>query len=124
MKYSYEEGATLSINMQRTLLSSTNPDSPISTDIIVYECGWESNDSGGRDFPAFDKVTFAGKDIWVKDNNSNDPVPDYVLVYEKYESLNSEIFGWVIEEEYLQAFFHGGSSIKWDYDGNILFDNR
>lgn len=54
----------------------------------------------------------------------NDPVPDYVLVYEKYESLNSEISGWVIEEEYLQAFFHGGSSIKWDYDGNILFDNR
>ena len=124
IKYSYEEGTTLSINMQRTLLSSTNPDLPISTDIIVYECGWERNDNGGRDFSDFDKVTFAGKDIWVKDNNLNDLVPDYVLEYEKYESSNSEISGWVIEEDYLQAFYHDGSSIKWDYDGNTLFDNR
>lgn len=124
VKYSYEEGSTLSINVQRVLIYSIDPDYPSSTHIFVYECGWERNDNGGRDFSDFDRVTFAGEDIWVKDRNQDDQVPDYVYAYENFNSSNGEITGWVIEDDYLQAFYKDGSSVKWDYEGNTLFDNR
>jgi len=29
-----------------------------------------------------------------------------------------------MEDDYLQALYYDGSSVEWDYDGNILLDTR
>ena len=61
LNFSVENDSTLAMNIKKTLFAKTITDVPVTTDVAVYECGWTSNDNGGRDFSDFDKVTFAEK---------------------------------------------------------------
>lgn len=122
LNYSYKEDSTLTINIKKALLATKITDLPTITEIVVHECGWSSGDNGEHDFNDYDAVTFAGKTIWERDKNENNQVPEYVLAYEEFMSAGGKITSWTIEDEYLQAWYNDGSSVKWDYDGNILLD--
>lgn len=118
--FSVENDSTLAMNVKKTLFAKTITDDPVTTDVAVYECGWTSNDNGGRDFLDFDKVTFAEKEIWNKTMNQNDRVPEYVLAYEDFNENSGNVVGWIVEEDYLQVLYSDGTTIKWDYDGNRM----
>lgn len=120
LNFSVENDSTLAMNVKKTLFAKTITDDPVTTDVAVYECGWTSNDNGGRDFSDFDKVTFATKEIWNKTKNQNDRVPEYVLAYEDFNENSGNAVGWIVEEDYLQVLYSDGTTIKWDYDGNRM----
>lgn len=120
LNFSVEDATTLEMNVKKTLFAKTITDVPVTTDVAVYECGWTSNDNGGRDFSDFDKVTFAEKEIWNKVKNQNDSVPEYVLAYEDFEENSGNTVAWIVEEDYLEALYSDGTSIKWDYNGNRM----
>ena len=120
LNFSVENDSTLAMNVKKTLFAKTITDDPVTTDVAVYECGWTSNDNGGRDFSDFDKVTFAKKEIWNKTKNQSDRVPEYVLAYEDFNENSGNVIGWIVEEDYLQALYSDGTTIKWDYDGNRM----
>ncbi len=120
LNFSVENNSTLAMNVKKTLFAKTITDVPMTTDVAVYECGWTSNDNGGRDFSDFDKVTFAEKEIWSKTKNQNDRVPEYVLAYEDFNENSGNAVGWIVEEDYLQILYSDGTTIKWDYDGNRM----
>ena len=120
LNFSVENDSTLAMNVKKTLFAKTITDDPVTTDVAVYECGWTSNDNGGRDFSDFDKVAFAEKEIWNKTKNQNDRVPEYVLAYEDFNESSGNVVGWIVEEDYLQALYSDGTTIKWDYDGNMI----
>ena len=120
LKFSAENATTLEMNVKKTLFAKTITDFPVTTDVAVYECGWTSNDNGGREFSDFDKVTFAEKEIWNKVKNQNDRVPEYVLAYENYNENSGNSVAWIVEEDYLQVLYSDGTTIKWDYDGNRM----
>ena len=120
LNFSVEDATTLEMNVKKTLFAKTITDFPVTTDVAVYECGWTSNDNGGRDFSDFDKVTFAEKEIWNKVKNQNDSVPEYVLAYEDFEEKSGNTVAWIVEEDYLEALYSDGTSIKWDYNGNRM----
>lgn len=120
LNFSVEDATTLEMNVKKTLFAKTITDVPVTTDVAVYECGWTSNDNGGRDFSDFDKVTFAEKEIWNKVKNQNDSVPEYVLAYEDFEEKSGNTVAWIVEEDYLEALYSDGTSIKWDYNGNRM----
>lgn len=119
-----EKDSTLAINVKRALWATRISYMPTSTQIVVYECGWASGDNGEREYNNYDVVTFAGKNVWTKDKNENDQIPEYVLAYEEFESANGKIEYWTVEDDYLQASYYDGSSVEWDYEGNILLDTR
>ena len=120
LNFSVENDSTLAMNVKKTLFAKTITDDPVTTDVAVYECGWTSNDNGGRDFSDFDKVAFAEKEIWNKTKNQNDRVPEYVLAYEDFNESSGNVVGWIVEEDYLEALYSDGTSIKWDYNGNRM----
>lgn len=120
LNFSVEDATTLEMNVKKTLFAKTITDVPVTTHVAVYECGWTSNDNGGRDFSDFDKVTFAEKEIWNKVKNQNDSVPEYVLAYEDFEENSGNTVAWIVEEDYLEALYSDGTSIKWDYNGNRM----
>ena len=120
LNFSVEDATTLEMNVKKTLFAKTITDFPVTTDVAVYECGWTSNDNGGREFSDFDKVTFAEKEIWNKVKNQNDRVPEYILAYENYNENSGNSVAWIVEEDYLQVLYSDGTTIKWDYDGNRM----
>lgn len=118
--YSYGEGLTMVIKIKKPLWAAKVSDSSPSTHIAKYECGWMSDDN----VPDCDAVTFAGETIWTKEKASNDPIPDYVFAYDEYGSFDGRITDWIMGDDYMQALYYDGTSVKWDYAGNVLFDNR
>lgn len=120
LNFSVENDTTLAMNVKKPLFAKTITDIPVDIEVAVYECGWTSNDNGERVFSDFDKVTFAEKEIWNKIKNQNDSVPEYVQAYEDFCEHSGNVVGWNVGEDYLQALYSDGTTIKWDFDGNRL----
>lgn len=82
------------------------------------------------EYTEFDSVEFGGEIIWDKEENADDVIPDYVYAYEEYQGYHykhnpeSEMVGWDtnIEDGYLEADYADGRIVKWDLDGNVLYD--
>ena len=102
---------TTAIKIKKPLWAAKVSDSSPSTHIAKFPCGR-------------DAVTLEGETIWTKENASNDPIPDFVFAYDEYGSFDGEITDWIMGDDYMKAQYSDGTSVKWDFDGNILLDTR
>ena len=95
-------------------------------DIWVYEFGYESGDNGSREYVDFDKVEFAGKVIWTKEENSDDEIPDYVYAIEKLHEGDANFVSYSVslEEGTISVGYGDGKYTKWKLDGTLLYDGN
>lgn len=95
-----------------------------SIDVVDF-----SADSDGR-YPDVDVFIFNGQEIWSKEKNGNDEIPDYINAYEDFLNGNTDEFGdsdlitWDTGDDYLEIRYeYDNHTIRWDYDGNVIFDS-
>lgn len=121
-----ENGDTLVMKIKKPLISRKYVEVGMQEDIWVFECGYESGDNGTLIFQDFSAVEFGGNIVWEKEKNSNDEIPDYVYAYEDFNNPDSEVQRWSMSSKdgYLEAKYNDGSIVRWDLDGNVLYDSR
>lgn len=93
-------------------------------DIWRFEYGYESGDNGSRVYVDFDKVEFAGKVIWTKEENADDEIPDYVYAIEKLHEgdVNFMSYSVSLEEGTISVGYGDGKYTKWKLDGTLIYD--
>lgn len=121
IEYKVEDGNTLDMIPKKSLLGRKITTESPWKNILIYSCGYESGDNGKRIFDDFDVVKFAGEMVWNKEDNLDDQVPEYVGVYDQFESSSQKIASWTIEEDYMQAEYYDGRIERWDYSGNRIY---
>ena len=110
------------------LLSYYQPNDGVSIgdreDIWCFEYGYESGDNGSRVYADFDKVEFAGKVIWSKEENADDTIPDYVYAIEKFHEGEENIISYSVslKEGTISIGYGDGKYTKWKLDGTLLYD--
>ena len=116
----------LQMNIKRPLLYKTPEGVSLGDreDIWCFEYGYESGDNGSRVYADFDKVEFAGKVIWSKEQNAADPIPDYVYAIEKFHEGEENIMSYSVslEEGTISIGYGDGKYTKWKLDGTLLYD--
>lgn len=95
-----------------------------SIDVVDF-----SEEGAGR-YPDVDVFIVNGKEIWSKEKNGNDKIPDYINAYEDFLDGNNDEFGdsdfisWITDKDYLEIHYeYDKHIIRWDYDGNVIFDS-
>lgn len=118
-----DEGATLTLNLQKPLISTKHENVGASGQVELYSCGWSSDDDGGREFSTFEQIKFGENIVWTESDTDNS-IPAYVYAYEKMHSSSGEVTAWITgaDEGYVGAVFSDGRTIMWDLDGNVLSD--
>lgn len=121
-----EDGDTLVMNIKKPLLTGKNTEIEQDDNIWVYECGYESGDNGAIIFQDFSFVEFGGHIVWDRTEIADDKVPDYVYAYEEYTQPGGGVQYWTVSSEdgYVEAGYYEGYFIRWDLDGNVLYDSR
>lgn len=119
-----DDGATLTLNLQKPLISTKHEGVGASDQVSVYSCGWSSSDDGGREFGTFEQIKFGEKIVWTEDN-ADDPIPEYVYAYEEMHSSSGKVTGWLtgVDEGYVGAVYSDGRTVIWDLDGNVISGN-
>lgn len=117
-------GTTLVFKLQKPLISKKYEALGTSGQTEVYSCGWTSNDVGGRDFTTFETVKFGETVVWTEEN-SVDPIPDYVYAHEEMNSCTGKVTAWTTEVNsgYLGATYADGKTVIWDLDGKVISTN-
>ena len=85
---------------------------------------------GAEKYPDVDVFIFNGQEIWSKEKNGNDKIPDYINAYEDFLNGNTDEFGdsdlidWITDDDYLEIRYeYDNHTIRWDYDGNVIYDS-
>ena len=121
-----ENESILQMNIKKPLLYKTPEGVSIGDreDIWCFEYGYESGDNGSRVYVDFDKVEFAGKVIWSKEENADDKIPDYVYAIEKFHEGEENIMSYSVslEEGAISIGYGDGKYTKWKLDGTLLYD--
>lgn len=85
---------------------------------------------GEARYPDVDAFIYNGEEIWSKEKNGNDKLPEYLSYYEKFEGGNLDEFGdsdsisWYTGDEYVEYDHYGeGRTIRWSLDGKLLYDS-
>ena len=120
------DGYTLIMNIKKPLISNSNTGLGLLDNVWVYNCGFTSGDNGKLNFYDYAAVEFAGNIVWEREANAADDIPDYVYAYEDFEEPGGEVRSFSISSEngYLEASYYDGYIIRWDLDGNVLYDSR
>lgn len=120
-----ENGDTLIMSIKKPLISTRNVEVGMQEDIWVFECGYESGDNGALIFQDFSAVEFGGNIVWQKEKNSDDQIPDYVYAYEDFNTPGGAVQYWSISSKdgYLEAGYNDGSIVRWDLDGDVLYNS-
>jgi len=123
-----ENESILQMNIKRPLLYKMPEGVNASDreDIWRFEYGYESGDNGSREYVDFDKVEFAGKVIWTKEENADDEIPDYVYAIEKLHEgdVNFVSYSVSLEEGTISVGYSDGKYTKWKLDGTLLYDGN
>ena len=116
-----DDGATLVLNLQKPLISTKHESVDDSGQVAIYSCGWSSSDDGGREFGTFEQIKFGEKVVWTEDN-TDDPIPEYVYAHEEMHSCSGEVTAWITEADdgYVGAVYSDGRTVMWDLDGNVI----
>lgn len=103
---------TMVINWRKPIISSKVGD---SNPQIMTTCLHGSDGS-------YEALRFNDAVIWSEKENGNAPIPSYVYAIHKGSkpgfSYNLDING-----NHLEVFFDNGRVMKWDLDGNLLYDS-
>lgn len=85
---------------------------------------------GAEKYPDVDVFIFNGQEVWSKEKNGNDEIPEYINAYEDFLNGNTDEFGdsdlisWITDEDYLEIRYeYDNHIIRWDYDGNVIYDS-
>lgn len=88
------------------------------------------SEDGAERYPDVDVFIINGKEVWSKEKNGDDKIPDYVNAYEDFLNGNTDEFGdsdlidWSTDDDYLEIrYVYDNRIIRWDYDGNVIFDS-
>ena len=119
-------GDILVMSIKKPLISNSNADIGNLDNIWIYDCGYESGDNGTLIFRDFYAVEFGGAVVWQRETNATDDIPDYVYAYEDFNEPGGKVMSWSVSSEngYLEANYYDGYIIRWDFDGNVLYDSR
>lgn len=80
---------TFSWELKKGLFGFKKSDNTMSR-YVSYEC--DKN---------YDVITFAGKEIWSRDNNQEKKMPDFIATFEEFQTGSGKINEWTIEDEYM-----------------------
>lgn len=118
-----EDGDTLVMNIKKPLIDSKKG---CVDSTWVYDCGYGSGEDGTLVFQDFSALEFGGEVVWQKEINGADQTPDYVYAYEEFNHPGGQVEYWSVSSEdgYIEAGYREGYFIRWDLDGNILYDSR
>ena len=122
-----ENERILQMNIKRPLLYKMPKGVNVGDreDIWDYEFGYESGDNGSREYVDFDKVEFAGKVIWTKEENADDEIPEYVYEHDKFSDdveNNIRSCSMNLDEGTISIGYGDGKYIKWKLDGTLIYD--
>ena len=85
---------------------------------------------GADKYPDVDVFILNGKEVWSKEKNGNEEIPDYINAYEDFLDGNTDEFGdsdlidWITDDDYLEIRYeYDNHTIRWDYDGNVIYDS-
>lgn len=119
-----DDGTTLTLNLQKPLISTKHEGIGSSGQVSVYSCGWSSSDDGGREFGTFEQIKFGEKIVWTEDN-ADDSIPEYVYAHEEMHSNSGKVTGWLtgVDEGFVGAVYSDGRTVIWDLDGNVISGN-
>lgn len=85
---------------------------------------------GAEKYPDVDVFIFNGQEVWSKEKNGNDKIPDYIKAYEDFldgntdELGDSDLIAWITDDDYLEIRYeYDNHTIRWDYDGNVIYDS-
>ena len=88
-----------------------------------------SKDATDR-YPDVDIIILNGKEIWSEEKNGKEELPGYIKGWMDLENGNNDEFGdtdsvsWVTGDDYLEVSYdYNHHVIRWDYDGNVIFDS-
>lgn len=111
---SSEDELVLTAGLKRTIFSKIINDLyyPIEVDMVSIE----------DDMKNIQKITLGGKVVWTEEENGKDEIPEYVYEYDKCkDSPGADIF---MEDEYVSIYYDYDREVRWDYDGNIIYDGE
>lgn len=119
-------GDTLIMSIKKPLISNSNADIGTIDNVWIYDCGYESGDNGTLIFQDFSAVEFGGTVVWKRETDATDYIPDYVYAYEDFIKPGGKVTSWSVSSEngYLEAGYSDSYMIRWDFDGNVLYDSR
>lgn len=118
-----------------------NEKNPIITEVCEYEethIGTASltvvdrSAEGDARFPDdVDVLYINGKEVWSKEKNGNDKVPEYITKgWVDYQNGNNDEFNdtdliyWYWLDDYVEVDYQGeGRVIRWNYDGERIYDS-
>lgn len=125
----YEENGKLiyDISIDTTVISESYHDKYLNTSAI--EIVDLSKDATDR-YPDVDIIILNGKEIWSEEKNGKEELPGYIKGWMDFENGNNDEFGdsdtisWHTGDDYLGVSYdYSGRSVRWDYDGNVIFDS-
>lgn len=71
---------------------------------------------------AFSTFRFNDKIVWTEAENADDPIPEYVYALHDWQTHGK---GCTVDvsQNYIGIEYEDGRVVKWDLDGNLLFDS-
>lgn len=114
---------------------------PIITEVCEYEetnIGTASltvvdpSAEGDERYPDdIDVIYINGKEVWSKEKNGNDKVPEYVtkgwvdyLNGNNDEFHDTDLINWYWQDDYVEVDYKGeGRVIRWNFDGERIYDS-
>ncbi len=88
------------------------------------------SEDGAERYPDVDVFIINGQEVWSKEKNGDDKIPDYINAYEDFLDGNTDEFGdsdlidWSTDDDYLEIHYvYDNRIIRWDYDGNVIYDS-
>lgn len=116
----------LEFNDKRPIIAESYGMGTDSTAIDVVDFSAE----GEARYPDVDAFYYNGMEIWSKEKNGNDKLPEYLKAYEEYENGNTDEFGdsdtinWYTSESYVEIdYVSQDRTVRWRFDGERIYDS-
>ena len=118
-----------------------NEKNPIITEVCEYEethiataslTVVDPSAEGDERYPDdIDVIYINGKEVWSKEKNGNDKVPEYVtkgwvdyLNGNNDEFHDTDLINWYWQDDYVEVDYQGeGRVIRWNFDGERIYDS-
>lgn len=130
-KYYEKDGKKIfELNERNPVFSRVHENFRIGTSSLTVV---DSSAKGDARFPDdIDVLYLNGKEVWSKEKNGNDKVPEYITKgWVDYENGNNDEFGdsdWIdfhSFDDYIEVEYHAEKRIiRWSYDGERIYDSR
>lgn len=70
------------------------------------------------------EIRLGDRVIWTEEENGEQPIPDYVYVYEEMETGIENAGVLSVQDEMIGIEYEDGKKILWDMDGNVIREEK